>query len=163
MNNVPKWIIKVIETGKLHCSECRKTLEVKSLISVGIQKGSEEPYSDRLCVGLNCSSCMKMTVFELKDMSLLEFAFEFLDKETEPELKKKSDSKSNKKDIFDELSGGKTTRKKSLVKKSKITKREVTDIAKFLKNTKTHEEFLVAMGMSPEQISKYHYKKGEED
>jgi len=99
-------------------------------------------------------------------MTLIEFAFEILDKETE--VKKTGsavipDEDTGKKDVLKELLSDRHGGKKHVNKKSKITKKEVNEVVRFLKDTKTHEDFLLAMGMSPEQISKCNYKKGEEE
>lgn len=161
MKNIPKWVIKIIETNDLSCNKCKKILKVTNLISIGIQESSVDPHNDKLCIGLNCFDCREMTIFELKDMSLIEFAFELLDKETESNKIMKNGNK--KRDILKELSSDKPSRRRSVNKKSKITKKEVNEVVRFLKNTTTHEDFLVAMGLSPEEISKYNYKKGEEE
>lgn len=159
MKNIPEWVIKIVESDDLYCNKCRKTLKVKHLISIGVQESNVEPHIDKLCIGLNCPECREMTIFELREMTLIEFAFELLDKETQTFKSKKI---SRKKDVFKDLTSHKSS-KKIANKRSKITKREVTDIVRFLKNAKTHEDVLVAMGLSPEQISKYNYKQGEEE
>lgn len=160
MKNIPEWVIKIVETNDLLCNRCKKTLKTKHLISIGIQESSVEPSNDKLCIGLNCPDCREMTIFELKDMSLIEFAFELLDKETEH--KTNGNKVIKKRDVLKELASEKQPRRRSASKKSKITKKEVNEVVRFLKNTTSHEDFLVAMGLSPEQISKYNYKKGEE-
>jgi hypothetical protein len=104
-----------------------------------------------------------MTIFELKEMSLVEFAFEILEKENESHKQKKPIKKGKKKDVLRELSGSKSDRDSLKNKVSKITKKEVNEVIRFLDNTKTHEDFLVAMGLSPEQIREYNYKKDEEE
>lgn len=161
MKNIPEWIIKVVETDKLHCNKCSKVLGVDDLTSLGIQESAVSPHNDKLCVGLSCPKCKDITIFELKEMSLIEFAFEILDKETE--AKKEPESNKEKRDVLRELASDRPQRRKSVQRQSKITKKEVNEVVKFLNDTKTHEDFLVAMGMSPEQISKYNYKKGEEE
>lgn len=161
MKNIPKWVIKIVETNDLSCNKCKKVMKTDHLISIGVQVSAVEPHCDKLCIGLNCPDCREMTIFELKEMSLIEFAFELLDKETEH--KKVEKNSIQKRDILKELAGEKQPRRRSSKQKSKITKKEVNEVVRFLKATKTHEEFLVAMGLSPEQISKYNYKKGDEE
>ncbi len=166
MKNIPEWVIKIVETNDLSCNKCKKVMKTNNLISIGVQESAVDPHHDKLCIGLNCPDCREMTIFELKDMSLIEFAFELLDKETQ---NKKSEKKSiQKRDVLKELVGEMQPsemqpRRRSAKKKSKITKKEVNEVVRFLKATKTHEEFLVAMGLSPEQISEYNYKKGDEE
>jgi len=159
MKNIPEWVIKIVQTNDLSCNKCKRIMAVKNLISIGIQESAQDPHNDKLCIGLNCYKCKEITIFELKEMSLLDFAFELLDKETE----------SNKKsvptrDVLKELSGDQSSKRRSSVNmKSKITKKEVNEVVRFLNSTKNHEDFLVAMGLSPEQIGKYYYKKGKEE
>ena len=149
MRDIPEWIIKMVEADDLYCNKCRKTLKVEHIISTGIHESSVEPYDDKFCVGMSCPECKDVTIFELKEMSLIEFAFEILGKGSNLEKKKKK-----KKDILKEISGLQHSRKRIVNKKSKITKKEVNEVRRFLNNAKTNEDFLVAMGMSPEQISK---------
>ena len=158
MKDIPGWIVRMVEADNLYCNKCRKTLKAKHVISMGIHESSVEPYNDKLCIGVSCPDCAYVTTFELKEMSLTEFAFEILDKGMNPE---KQEKKSKKKDILKDLSS-KPTRKRIAKKKSRITKKEVNEIRRFLNGAKTHEDVLVAMGMSPEQISKYNYKKGKD-
>jgi hypothetical protein len=158
MKDIPEWIIRMVEADNLYCNKCRKTLRVENIISMGIHESSVEPHDDKLCVGVSCPECKDVTIFELKDMSLIEFAFEILDKGTKPDKPKKK-VKDKGTDILKELSGRKPARKRIVNKKSKITKKEVNEVRRFLDGAKTHEDVLVAMGMSPDQISKYNYKK----
>lgn len=161
MKNIPQWILEVVETDNLYCNKCRKTMRVKNLTSIGIQESSIAPHNDKLCIGLSCDDCKDMTIFELREMDLIEFAFELLEKETDAPKKKISKSKEKEKDILKDLSEDKPRKRRSVTKHSKITKKEISDVARFLKSVKTHEEFLVAMGLSPGQISEYNYKKDE--
>jgi hypothetical protein len=156
MKEVPAWIIKVIEIEKLECRNCNRIFGVVDLMSVGIQESSKAPYQDTLCIGLFCSKCKELVIFELKEMSLLHFAFEILEQETE--TRDPSDKKSKPIDKKNSSSENKSKRKKR-VKKSKITAKEVKESVKFLKEAKSHEEFMLAMGMSFEELQKYNYKK----
>jgi hypothetical protein len=163
MKDIPDWIVRMVEADNLYCNKCRKTLKVEHIISMGVHESSVEPYDDKLCIGVSCPDCKDVTIFELKEMTLVEFAFEILDKGTKPSKpKKKIKDSSVGDDILKEMIGKKPTRKKSVNKKSKITKKEVNEVRRFLNSAKTHEDVLVAMGLSPEQISKYSYKKGKD-
>ena len=166
MKDVPQWIVRIIEGENLSCNKCKKTFSKKQLMAIGIQESSLAPHDDTLCVGMYCSDCKEMTIFELKEMSLVEFAFEILEKETQPDNKKsgtiRKRSTDNKKDEEKKSDDSNTLRRvgagSKRNRKSKISQKEVNDTVKFLKSVKTHEEFLVAMGLSPEEIVKYNYK-----
>jgi len=155
MQEIPNWIVKVVETEKLECRNCKMVFSVDNLMSISVQESSKSPHKDTLCIGLYCHDCKELMIFELKEMSLIDFAFEILDQETSNKIQKKSKDDSP---ALANKSGKK--RIKRINSKSKITRKEVDDIKKFLgdKNL-SHEEFLIALGMLPEDIKKYNYKK----
>ena len=152
MQDIPKWIIKVIEREQLDCRLCKTMFNIDDLMSIGIQESSRKPHNDYLSIGLYCRKCKELMIFELKEMTLLDFAFEILDQETTNKIQK--NNKKDDKVILDNKS------KKRKFKKSKITKKEVDDVRNFLKDDNLlHEEFLIALGLLPEEIKKYNYKK----
>jgi hypothetical protein len=130
-------------------------------MSIGIQESSKSPHNDYLCIGMFCKNCKELIIFELKEMSLINFAFEVLDQETSNKINKKS--KDDKSKIFEEMDMPEVkrkVRKRKRNEKSKISVKEINDVKKFLKpKDLPHEEFLIAMGMLPEEIKKYNYKK----
>ena len=157
MQEIPEWIIKVIEVEKLICRSCKKEFTVENLISIGIQESSKVPNGDVLCIGLFCPNCKELIIFEVKEMTLIDFAFYILDQETSNKIRKKP--KKTEKELPIILRSPKKNSHKS-IKKSKITLKEIEDIRKFLRpKDLKHEEFLIAMGMLPEEIKKYNYKK----
>ena len=153
MQEIPNWIIKVIEKEKLGCRNCNKRFNVDNLTSISIQESTRPPHKDYLCIGLYCGDCKDLILFEIKEMSLIDFAFEILDQETSDKIRKRS------KDDTPALA--KSEKKKNRKrKKSNITSKEVAEAKKFLETEDlTHEEFLIALGMLLEQIKKYNYKK----
>ena len=160
MQDVPKWIIKVIEQESLVCRKCKMEFGTNNLISIGVHESSKPPHLDTLCIGMLCTKCNELIIFELKEMSLVDFAFEMLDQETANKIDKKT-KKDVVRDIIDDLEEGQIKRRKrKKVKKSNITDDEVNEIRLFLKQKDlSHEDFLMALGMLPEEIDKYNYKK----
>ena len=160
MQEIPNWIIKVIDMEKIRCKNCDKQFSADNLMSISIQESSKPPHKDYLCIGLYCNKCKELMIFELKEISLVEFAFEILDQETSDKIQKKSKNNIPAFKDSDRVSEKKRATRKKRIKKSSITKREITEVRKFLRQDGlTHEEFLVALGMLPEEISKYNYKK----
>jgi hypothetical protein len=154
MQEIPNWIIKVVEMEKLRCKTCDARFHGDNLMSISIQESSRSPHKDYLCIGLYCGECKELMLFELKEMSLVEFAFEILDQETSDKIRKKS-----KDDVPAIAKKEKKTRKRKR-KKGNITRKEVAEARKFLESEDlSHEEFLIALGMLPEEIKKYNYKK----
>ena len=159
MQEIPKWIFKVIEMEDLKCRECKKIFTSDNLMSISIQESSHPPHRDFLCIGLFCKKCKELMIFELKEMSLVEFASDIVDQEISNNIEKKV---KNKMPAITGDSNGTSTKKRR--KKSKITLKEINEIKKFLKpKNLTQEELLIAMGMSPVEIEQYNFKKEEPD
>jgi len=157
MQEVPNWIFKVIEMEKLKCRECNILFTVKNLMSISIQESSQPPHKDFLCIGLFCKDCRELMIFELKEMSLVDFAFDIVDQETSNNIKKKDEED----DSSVIINNSKKKINKKRRKKSRITMKEINEIKKFLKpKDLTHNDFLIAMGMSPDEIEKYNFKAG---
>ena len=153
MEEVPTWIIKVIEVEQLGCRGCNRRFLVDDLVSIGIQESSKVSHKDILYIGLFCAKCKELIIFELKEMSLLQFAFEILEQETDDRVKKidKRYPPSRKDGVI--------RRKRKKVNKSKITLKELKENVKFLQKIETHEEFMLAMGMSLEELRQYDFKR----
>lgn len=157
MQEIPNWIIKVIEMEKLKCKDCNKKFSSDNLMTISIQESSRPPHKDYLCIGLYCSKCDELMVFELKEMSLIDFAFEILDQETSDKIKKKS---KNDAPAYAKSDNKKAVKRKRKRKKSSITRKEVLEARSFLEpEDLPYEEFLIALGMLPAEIEKYNYKK----
>ena len=153
MQQIPSWIIEVVEKENLTCNRCKGKFKAENLMSIGIQESSRQPHTDTLCIGMYCPKCKDLTIFELREMSLIEFAFDIMDKDTDGDNNKKN-SKKSRPAILSKPSGPfKRTR-------SKITTKDVQESVKFLQSH-NHEEFLAALGMSPAEISKYSYSKSK--
>ena len=155
MKEIPRWIIKVVEMEKLVCRACSREFGEEDLMSIGIQESSKPPHEDTLCIGMFCPKCKELIIFELKEMGLVDFAFEILDQETNNKIQKRKASPSR---ILKKIGVDEGVKRKK-ARSSKITLKEQKDSVKFLQKIKTHEEFLLAMGMLPDEIKKYNYKK----
>jgi len=111
-------------------------------------------------------------------MGLVEFAFEILGEQTNQAREEFENTgrkiiadaevnfqvKSNKRSEFSDIQkliGNRKSRKKPRIQKSRITFAEIKETVKFLNSNKckTHDDFLYALGMSPEEIDKYKIKR----
>ena len=147
MKDIPAWIYELINRDRLNCSSCKAHFETKDLMAMGIQESTTKPHNDTLTIGLFCKKCNELTIFEIKEMTLLDLAFMLLDDESEDKIQHKEEE-------FEKEIGRKKTKKSLPVIKSKITVKEIQEASEFLKNIKTHDEFLSALGFSPEEIEK---------
>jgi len=154
MKDLPNWIKKILDKDNLTCGVCNNLVTAKNLVSVGIQKSNKKPHNEVLCIGTICDSCKEMTVFELNEMTLLDLAFEILEEQSRVQDEKKGNS------VGEEIHN--PVERNSKMTKSKITKTEIKDSAEFLNSIKNHDEFLLALGMSLEEIESYKIQKKEE-
>lgn len=152
MKDLPRWVKEILDDQNLTCGKCNNAFVFKDLFAIGIEKSSKKPHKEVLFLGIICKKCGEMTNFELQEMTLLDLAFEVLEDQSQ------NQSDQNKQELDTEM-GIKRGTIKPKKTRSKITLKEIKDHADFLKNVKTHEEFLVALGMSLDEIEKYNIKK----
>ena len=164
MKNIPQWLRDLLSSSDLKCNKCDKSFKANQLKAIGIRDSCHKSSKETLFIELICSSCSEMTMYELREMSLIELSYEVMDDfelsvEDMDQIDKNKGRKDLKKELNEDINEGFYVKKKR--KKSKITLKEVKDSAKFLESLKTHEEFLIAIGMSPEEIDKYSITKIE--
>jgi hypothetical protein len=168
MKDTPRWVFKAIEDEKLKCHKCKTLFKGKSLVAVGIRKSFKGNGKEALFIELQCLKCEDMTLFELQPMGLFDMSLSVLE-EQENKLKEEMSKRGRDIESIEELSKeeleeaynkGRTAQKdEKRRRKSKITLSEIKEVSKFLNKCKSGEEFLIALGMSPEEIEKYSYKK----
>jgi len=147
MDFIPSWITKAIESEKLYCRKCKNVFINNNLKAIGIRESIRQFKKQTLFVEMICSNCKELMIFELSDMTLVEFSFEII--EELHDIEEKIDKKNN------------GTDKKKI--KSKITIKEKNNDIKLLQTLKTSEEFLMAMGFSPGEIEQYSLKEEKND
>ena len=153
MKNLPAWIKKILDSENLTCGRCDNSFDKEELVSIGIQKSSRSPQKEILFIGIVCNKCKEMTIFELQEMTLLDLSVEVLEEQSESYSRKK------KKELDKEIGTKNNSRNKPRIIRSKITRKEIKDSVNFLNNINNHEEFLVALGMSLDEIEGYNIKK----
>lgn len=152
MNDVPLSIRNMLGREKFSCSNCNNFFSPDDLTTIGIKQGSKKPHNDVLVIGLLCQKCKELILFEVGEMGLLDLAFEILENETSDQIREKE------KELDEELQKNRANRhlpKKKVVKKSSsssITIQEVKDAKSFLKKFKYHDDFLMELGMTPEEV-----------
>lgn len=187
MFDIPRWIGRALKQEEVRCHECKMSFNIKNISAIGIRDslendGNKKNNKECLFIELVCSRCSRMTLFELKKMSLIEFTFDLLDEQEKQVEENLHDVQKNDLslefnfDITEKMNnidysglfkgsnkGKKRPIRKRKKKKSKITLLDIKEIKEFLKSIKYHEEFLVAIGLSPEEIDKYNIKKRKKD
>jgi RNase P subunit RPR2 len=177
MQDIPRWIRDYIVKKSFSCGKCKMLLTEKHLTSIGVKFSYKNPTKEALYVELTCIKCGFVTKYEIRYMMLAEFSLDIiqeLQEQQEEEDEEKAESremrKMKKQEELDRLENKEDYDKvhdssdiiedeeffiKAKKDKSKITLKEIRDSGKFLNKIKTHNEFLEAMGMSPEEIDKY--------
>lgn len=162
MQNIPRWLQAALKTTKLKCHKCDKIFNCNHLRAIGVRDSYQKKDVETLFVELMCLNCSEMTLFELKDMTLIELSYEIMDDlEIPPEDVVKREKMDLGEELDHKITKGHFMKKKR--KRSKITLKEIKESAKFLENVDTHEEFLIAIGLSPEDIDKYNMKDKKEN
>jgi len=177
MVNIPYWIIFSLQKEKIICNECGRIFIPNDIKAIGIRDSYRNKDKETIFVELICIKCRSMTLYEIKNMKLIDFAIDILKQQNDiHDLGQQNNINDleQQNDIHNQLmrkssdpnfcpnTGHCYNLKKtgsSHRSKSKITLKELKEHAKFLDSIKTHEEFLIALGMSPEEIEKYQYKK----
>ena len=163
MNDAPNWIIKFLNSGNICCGLCNKKFSEEDLISIGIQESIVDPNKDMLTIGMYCEDCHEVTLAEIKEMSLVDLSIDVLESE-EDEIREdqeeienmRSDYRKNKKKCRVDNNN------KNNRKGAGISKKDVSNVSRFLKSIDSHDELLTAMGMLPEEIEKIK-KEGEKE
>lgn len=161
MKNLPIWISVALQEKELKCFKCKTVFSANNLLSIGIRQSYQSHKQDVIFAELKCRGCDNVTMFELKKMSLVDFAATIiyeseLDEEDidseEKEIKKMLEKHNKDKELTEDIinkRGKNNIRKKS--SSSKISIKEIEESSKFLNNIKSHEEFLDELGLLPEQ------------
>jgi hypothetical protein len=162
MKDIPDWIPEIIKKDKLDCGTCSKRFVPADLISLMVQQSSKDPNKEYLAMGLFCKDCNEMSVFEIKEMTLVDLAFMILDSEADNSIKKKEDA------LDEEIrkKGGKLNARQKPSRRrstsSKITVNDVREAKMVLQRIKSHEEFLALLGMSPSDIEGSRYDPSQD-
>ena len=174
MLDIPQWVISSLKREKVDCHKCGHIFEPQSVKAIGIRESYQVKKKELLFVELLCQKCRNMTIFEIRTMGLVDLSIDVLankdDKDDKDDKEEGYDSdpydvheEFKKEDLMFKLES--SQRKKMNKKparpnlKSKITLKEIKEHSQFLETLKTNDEFLQALGMSPEEIKRYEYKK----
>tara|TARA_Y100000310_G_scaffold57488_2_gene52694 strand:+ start:27195 stop:27749 length:555 start_codon:yes stop_codon:yes gene_type:complete len=173
MRDIPQWILKTLKDDKLLCRKCEDSMNAKNIRACGIRRSYKNAKKEVLFLEIWCLTCEELAIYEIEDMSLIEFSFEIIEemeRQSEDEhMDAEIDKHMSKKDDFlfsDTEERPPRLKKENLPnkkkKRSKITQKEIKDVVTFLNNsgkTRYHDEFLIELGMSPDEIDSYKLKR----
>jgi len=190
MQNIPKWVIVMMTKEGFKCPHCDKLFNAKNIMSLGIRHSVRDVNKQVLFIEYFCISCKKQTDLEFVEMTLAHLAQDIM-ADIEGEIADYIEKKIKKEDLsiedmdqseYDAIinefydlkdkevsdeQGGRnlipkeTEKREKVVKKSKITLKDIKEARKELNKIESHEEFLLLLGMSQEQVDEYNIKKGK--
>ncbi len=153
MKNIPKWVVKTMRIENFSCNECNKSLKEKDVIAVGVRNSHKDRKYESFFIEIMCSKCDEIIILELKDMSLVDLSLEILSEQSEIEIRREERGEMEESNV----------NKKRVKTKSKITQKEIKEVSKFLKSIDSHDDFLISLGMTPEEIDEYKFKPDNTD
>lgn len=187
MNNIPQWIIELMKKEEFKCPHCGEKFNSEHIMSLGVRHSIRETEKEVLFIEYFCSECKKQTDLEFTEMTLSDLAHDVM-ADIEDEIADYIQNKMKNEDInledidfqeYDALmeeyynhknssddknnqsSNNQSNKSNKFSNKSKITLKDIKEVKKELNNIKSHEEFLLLLGMSQEEINKYNIKKGK--
>jgi hypothetical protein len=183
MRDIPYWILKTLRDEKIICYKCKKNMNSDHVRACGVRDSFKGEDKEVLFLEIHCVKCNEITIYEIDDMGLMEFAFEMMEemeRQAEEDSKRRTVNKEDPEEgiyieepedpiLPEALNLHKTGRppnRPPKKRRSKITNKEIIDVVKFLNNDgkeRLHDDFLIKMGMSPKEIDSYKLKKPSND
>jgi hypothetical protein len=173
MKDIPQWVLESLHNESILCHKCDKTMTSKNIRACGVRDSFKNNKKETLFLELYCLKCDEITIYEMENMSLIEFSFEIME-EIEKQSVEEHDNENvmqgpAKGDAFldgvpdmEDMEDMEEIPAKIRKRKSKITDKEIKEVVKFLQNNNKplyHEDFLVELGLSPAEIEYYRYTK----
>jgi hypothetical protein len=163
MLDFPKWFEKALQV--LECPKCNDNIKKEYILAEGIRKSIVHENDTAFFIEYKCPKCLSHATIELTKMSVEEFVLEMVDlfaSQDDGEGEKSATEEDF--ENFDSAEGDSSKKtkntSKNFRKKTKITPSEFDGALKMIKSCKTHEEFLLNIGVSQEEIDELG-KKGE--
>lgn len=153
----PSWFEKALQV--LECPKCHEKIRKEHIIAEGIRNSIVHKGETAFFIEHKCPDCSSHATIELTKMCIEEFALEIMGVLSSQE--EREEESQDKTDIYE--SSDKTKNEKKPIKKSKISSMEIDEITESIKNCKTHEEFLLDIGVSQEEIDSYKETKLSRD
>jgi len=165
MLEFPKWFYETLPY--LSCAKCKSKVKEESITGEGIRKCMSNNEETAFFIEYQCPKCDTATTIELNKMNLEEFTMELLDIFTEnieelDELEDESedDDLEEWEEEDDEHEAARKTVKKSNSSSSKnvgskITLKEVETAKDILRESPSHYDFMMNIGLTDELIEQY--------
>lgn len=166
MLDFPKWFDKAIKVMK--CSNCHQKMSKEHILAEGIRKSIVHENATAFFIEYKCPKCDAHITMELTKMTVEDFVMEMIDQFAEQDMndfegasaeegyyypEETDDSFRNEYDTQAERKKDKKRGRKNR-NKSKIADNEFIEIKDIIKNCKTHEEFMLSIGITEDDIKK---------
>ena len=189
MLDLPNWLIAALPG--IECPKCKIPIKRSQIIAIGMRLRTPKKKSKKISTAIyiehECSGCKYYAILDLGEISMKEFVLDMVDSTLEPEdiieLLGEDDTEEQAprlpeqefdEIIYDETLGeqgdfdrnksknGDQNKGNSYIGKSKISNNEYNKAIKFVEKCKNHYEFMLGIGITPEEIEKYNKELIEE-
>ncbi len=144
MLDLPMWLLRHIEKDNFKCPSCSVKFLKGGINIVGIKKAHRDDCKSVLFLEYKCHNCQEITMIELYEMSVLEFASEILsDLEDQSYVGMKQEKYNSS--VNRKRTGRRKARKRTSPK-SKITKDEIKEVIGMIKKCDTWIDWLGEIG-----------------
>jgi len=160
MRNIPKWIDFIFKQEDFYCPICKSGFNKKGIMAMGIRVSLKNIKKEVLFVIYLCFKCKETIELEFGEITIEDFALNILEEMEDNIALEEKENKGPFIDDYEAVVNNSSEEKKKLKKiKSKITSKEIKDVKKVLNGIKSHEDFLLELGFSEEEIDEYRFKK----
>ena len=147
MLEFPKWFNEMLP--RLTCPNCKQKVRRRDIVGEGIRKCMSDNTQTAFFIEYCCSKCGKSISMELQKMTLEEFTMELLDIFTEDI------------DEMDDISDVPDKKNDSDERASKITQKEVDNARSMVKESSSHYDFMMKIGLTDELLEQYEKEYGQ--
>lgn len=146
MDDIPKWVMDIIEKDGFRCRKCSHDFQKKGIISLGVRKSHRNADVTVGFFEYQCPACNSISMIELPyEMTLIEFSSAVL-QDIEDEVAEEIAMMERYENMKNAKKHDPNNKKATKRSKSRITKAEQKTASKMLEECNNWEEWLERIG-----------------
>ena len=148
MLSTPTWIVKLLEAEDFRCPHCNAAFKPECIKACGIRTSFRKTTDQVLYIEYHCPACRKQpTALEMSEITFADFAHSIL-----CEIPAGAADAIQRGKHAAEVEDLRVMRARAQQSLTPISKQEVVSVKNLLRQCKSHVEFLLAIGMSPDEV-----------
>lgn len=162
MEGLPREIIQFLIDDKFICPKCHENFKEENIFGFGIGKDVKTEQKNFMFIDYICNKCKETLKIRIKEMDALDMAFYILQEYGEEGVLDIEEDDGEEEYFIQKQKEEKPQRQKKTEEpkpRSKITRKELKEINRIMKNIHTGEDMLRALGMSSHEIDTYDLTK----